>query len=58
MNKLPPIQLPKIEFAREFTFSDADFERVRKIIYKEAGISLNPSKRIWCMAVWCGGSVT
>ncbi|GGY26076.1 CheR family methyltransferase [Paludibacterium paludis] len=45
MNKLPPIQLPKIEFAREFTFSDADFERVRKIIYKEAGISLNPSKK-------------
>ncbi len=45
MNKLPPIQLPKIEFAREFSFSDADFERVRKIIYKEAGISLNPSKK-------------
>jgi len=42
---MPPIQLPKIEFAREFTFTDADFERVRKIIYKEAGISLNPSKK-------------
>ncbi|NHR03954.1 chemotaxis protein CheR [Chromobacterium haemolyticum] len=45
MNKLPPVVLPKIEFTREFAFSDADFERIRKLIYKEAGISLNPSKK-------------
>ncbi|OWY39781.1 chemotaxis protein CheR [Xenophilus sp. AP218F] len=45
MNKLPPVVLPKIEFNREFAFSDADFERIRKLIYKEAGISLNPSKK-------------
>ncbi|WP_199153104.1 CheR family methyltransferase [Chromobacterium sp. ASV23] len=45
MNKLPPVVLPKIEFNREFTFTDADFERIRKLIYKEAGIALNPSKK-------------
>ncbi len=45
MNKLPPLVLPKVEFNREFSFSDADFERIRKLIYKEAGISLNPSKK-------------
>jgi chemotaxis protein methyltransferase CheR len=44
-NKLPPIVLPKIEFNREFAFSDADFDRIRQLIYKEAGISLNPSKK-------------
>ncbi|VEB44904.1 Uncharacterised protein [Chromobacterium violaceum] len=37
MNKLPPVVLPKIEFNREFSFTDADFERIRKLIYKEAG---------------------
>lgn len=30
---------------REFSFTDADFERVRKLIYKHAGISLAPVKR-------------
>ncbi|HJV07656.1 MAG TPA: CheR family methyltransferase [Chromobacteriaceae bacterium] len=45
MTKLPPITLPKIEFNREFAFSDADFERIRALIYKEAGIALNPSKK-------------
>jgi chemotaxis protein methyltransferase CheR len=45
MHKLPQIVLPKIEFSREFNFSDADFERIRKLIYNEAGISLNPSKK-------------
>jgi chemotaxis protein methyltransferase CheR len=44
-NKLPPIVLPKIEFNREFAFSDTDFDRIRQLIYKEAGISLNPSKK-------------
>ncbi|KZE32844.1 CheR family methyltransferase [Crenobacter luteus] len=45
MDKLPPIHLPRIEFNREFSFSDADFERIRKLIHKEAGIALNPSKK-------------
>ena len=30
---------------REFAFNTADFERVRKLIYGRAGISLSPSKR-------------
>ena len=33
------------DIGREFTFTTADFERVRKLIYRLAGISLNPSKR-------------
>ncbi|RXZ44895.1 CheR family methyltransferase [Crenobacter cavernae] len=45
MDKLPAIHLPKIEFNREFSFSEADFERIRKLIYREAGIALNPSKK-------------
>jgi chemotaxis protein methyltransferase CheR len=31
--------------AREFTFSTSDFERVRKLIYQHAGISLSPVKQ-------------
>jgi chemotaxis protein methyltransferase CheR len=31
--------------AREFEFSAADFERVRKLIYAHAGISLSPTKQ-------------
>lgn len=31
--------------AREFTFSTTDFERVRKLIYQHAGISLSPVKQ-------------
>ncbi|PKO46880.1 MAG: chemotaxis protein CheR [Betaproteobacteria bacterium HGW-Betaproteobacteria-4] len=31
--------------AREFAFSSADFERVRKLIYQHAGISLSPVKQ-------------
>lgn len=31
--------------AREFMFSAADFERVRKLIYQHAGISLSPVKQ-------------
>jgi len=31
--------------AREFNFSTADFERVRKLIYQHAGISLSPVKQ-------------
>lgn len=30
---------------REFDFTDGDFERVRKLIYGHAGISLSPAKR-------------
>lgn len=30
---------------REFAFSDADFDRVRKMIHQHAGISLSPVKR-------------
>ena len=30
---------------REFTFSAMDFERVRKLIYQHAGISLSPAKQ-------------
>ena len=30
---------------REFSFTDADFERIRKLIYRLAGISLGPVKR-------------
>jgi chemotaxis protein methyltransferase CheR len=32
------------EDAREFDFTDRDFERIRKLIYDHAGISLSPSK--------------
>ncbi len=31
--------------AREFVFTSADFERVRKLIYQHAGISLSPAKQ-------------
>jgi len=37
----PPIAQPD----REFVFSPADFERVRALIYKHAGISLSPVKQ-------------
>jgi chemotaxis protein methyltransferase CheR len=45
-----PGGLPKIDegsaaVAREFAFSSADFERVRKLIYQHAGISLSPVKQ-------------
>lgn len=30
---------------REFAFNDRDFERIRKLIYQHAGISLSPQKR-------------
>ena len=29
----------------EFAFTDADFERVRKMIHSHAGIALSPAKR-------------
>jgi chemotaxis protein methyltransferase CheR len=30
---------------RDFAFDDADFSRIRKLIYERAGINLNPSKQ-------------
>lgn len=36
---------PGLRGAREFDFTDADFEKVRKLIYDQAGISLSPIKR-------------
>lgn len=36
---------PRESTMREFPFSDADFERVRKLIYQHAGISLSPVKK-------------
>lgn len=47
MGKPPPIIIPAINspLVREFEFSDADFERVRKLIYAHAGITLSPIKR-------------
>lgn len=49
---LPPITpprpsagLPRDVGGREFSFSAGDFERVRKLIYQHAGISLSPVKQ-------------
>ncbi|MBV5276654.1 chemotaxis protein CheR, partial [bacterium] len=39
----PPVQRDKGE--REFAFTSADFERVRKLIYQHAGISLSAVKQ-------------
>lgn len=36
---------PRDSSSREFVFSTADFERVRKLIYQHAGISLSPVKQ-------------
>ena len=38
-------KLGREEGVREFSFSTADFERVRKLIYQHAGISLSPVKQ-------------
>ena len=40
-----PILPAREQGAREFVFSAADFERVRKLIYQHAGISLSPVKQ-------------
>lgn len=40
MPSLPSVQ----ETKREFEYSSTDFERVRKLIYQHAGISLSPNK--------------
>ena len=41
----PPILPPREPSLREFEFAPADFERVRKLIYQHAGISLSPVKQ-------------
>lgn len=41
----PPVLPPREPALREFSFSSADFERVRKLIYQHAGISLSPVKQ-------------
>ncbi len=40
-----PIGAAREQGTREFNFSSADFERVRKLIYQHAGISLSPVKQ-------------
>lgn len=41
----PPAMPVREASLREFNFSAADFERVRKLIYQHAGISLSPVKQ-------------
>ncbi|HLO62821.1 MAG TPA: CheR family methyltransferase [Azonexus sp.] len=41
----PLVPPPRDSVIREFAFSTADFERVRQLIYKHAGISLSPVKQ-------------
>ncbi|THF66659.1 chemotaxis protein CheR [Pseudothauera nasutitermitis] len=38
---MPPVAARE----REFEFTDADFERIRKLIYQHAGIALSPAKQ-------------
>jgi chemotaxis protein methyltransferase CheR len=40
----PPGAVPRAE-ANEFEFTPADFERIRKLIYQQAGIALSASKQ-------------
>jgi len=40
-----PATFPAASAAGEFAFDTADFERIRKLIYQHAGISLNPGKQ-------------
>ena len=37
--------VPSADDAREFVFTEQDFERIRKLIYERAGIALAPVKR-------------
>lgn len=54
----PPLpNLPPMNFAREFEFTEQDFERIRNFIHRKAGIALNPTKKIWYMVVSCAVSV-
>lgn len=42
---LAPLQVAVQPREREFDFSEADFERIRKLIYEHAGIALAPAKQ-------------
>ncbi|HUN92773.1 MAG TPA: CheR family methyltransferase [Burkholderiaceae bacterium] len=42
---MPPPPGPAGDAAREYAFSGADFERVRRLIYARAGINLNDTKQ-------------
>jgi chemotaxis protein methyltransferase CheR len=42
---MPPVETATLVPQREFHFSQEDFDRVRKLIYDHAGISLAPVKR-------------
>lgn len=42
---LAPSNAPSADAAREFVFTEQDFERIRKLIYERAGIALAPVKR-------------
>ena len=39
------LQTPAADFAREFVFTGVDFQRIQKLIYEHAGISLAESKQ-------------
>ncbi|MRD73110.1 chemotaxis protein CheR [Rhodocyclus tenuis] len=43
--RFPPFDSPAPLGQREFSFTSGDFERVRKLIYQHAGISLSPAKQ-------------
>ncbi len=44
-NTVGSLSAPPHEHEREFLFTEQDFERIRKIIYQQAGIALSPIKR-------------
>ena len=43
---------PAFSAERQFEFRDADFARVRQMIYARAGISLARTSARWCTAAW------
>ncbi|MBP6056947.1 MAG: chemotaxis protein CheR [Nitrosomonas sp.] len=45
MEMIPGIEETSDNRAREYAFTQADFERIKKLIYKHAGISLSSSKQ-------------
>jgi chemotaxis protein methyltransferase CheR len=46
MSGMPPAQrLPDAAPEREFGYTANDFERIRRLVYRQAGIALNDSKR-------------
>jgi chemotaxis protein methyltransferase CheR len=45
MPGVPPQCVPDAVPAREFDYTPADFERIRRLVYRQAGIALNHSKQ-------------